>query len=59
MMFSLFGIAQEFSKKNSIEEQIEDFKIFKKTLLECHTGIFDYNDSLSLNTGLNLLETKL
>lgn len=59
IIFSLFGVTQEFNVKNSIQEQLEDFKIFKTTLLESHSGIFDYNDSVSLNTNFNLLETKL
>ncbi len=59
VLLPFLGGSQEFKKINSIEEQLEDFKIFKTTLLECHIGIYDYNDSLSINEGLDYLENKL
>jgi hypothetical protein len=57
--FSFIGESQEFKQINTVEEQLEDFKVFKTTLLECHSGIFDYNDSLSLYSNLSQVEKKL
>ncbi|WP_027418329.1 S41 family peptidase [Crocinitomix catalasitica] len=57
--FSLLVASQEYLVKASIKEQVEDFKVFKTTLIECHSGIYDYNDSTSLYTGLNSLEAKI
>ncbi|MFD1551032.1 hypothetical protein DNU06_04475 [Putridiphycobacter roseus] len=54
--FPLIGYVQEYRQLATLTEQVEDFNVFKTTLLECHIGIFDYNDSLSLYTNLGKLE---
>ncbi|MDY0282391.1 MAG: S41 family peptidase [Salinivirgaceae bacterium] len=62
LIFFLFSHqlkAQAFKNTTTIAEQVEDFKIFKTTLLECHSGIYDYNDSLKLHSSLKSLESKL
>ena len=58
LLFS-FGYSQHYFEKNSVEEQMEDFKIFKTTILECHSGIYDYNDSASLAYNFYKLENAL
>ena len=56
---AFFSYSQIYYETNTIEEQVEDFNIFKTTLLECHSGVYDYNDSNSLYSNLKQLEIKI
>lgn len=42
-----------------IKEQREDFDIFKATLKECHIGLYNYNDTASINLYFLKLENKI
>lgn len=52
------AISQKEVQKN-IKRQQEDFKIFKTTLMECHAGLYDYNDTSEIVRSFNELEQKL
>ncbi len=42
-----------------IVEQREDFDVFKATLKECHIGLYNYNDTTSINLLFQKLENKI
>ena len=52
------AISQENALKK-IKNQQEDFKIFKITLMECHAGLYDYNDTSEIIGLFNELEGQL
>ena len=42
-----------------IEQQREDFHIFKTTLTQCHAGLYTYNDMGSLDFHFKKLEKQI
>lgn len=52
------AISQENALKK-IKNQQEDFKIFKTTLMECHAGLYNYNDTSEIVDLFNELEGQL
>ena len=53
------GFTQSLLEKSSVNDQLEDFEILKTTLLESHSGLYDYTDTLSFNLELDKLNRSL
>lgn len=59
MIIPFFGFSQSLLEKTSVKDQLEDFEILKTTLLENHSGLYDYTDTLSFNNELKKLNKNL
>ena len=59
LLIPFFSFSQPLLEKTTISEQLEDFEILKTTLLENHTGLYDYTDSISLNNSFLKLKKDL
>lgn len=56
---SFFSDSQESNNNTLIREQREDFDIFKATFKECHIGLYNYNDTASINVLFQKLENRI
>lgn len=59
VLLSVTGNSQDYKTTNTIQEQLEDFRILKTTILESHAGAYTYNDSASLAFNFDKLEKEL
>jgi len=53
-----FTYSQE-NINSRIREQREDYDVFKTTLKECHIGLYNHNDTMSINLLFQKLENKI
>lgn len=58
-LFFLTYSQENIHTNKRIVEQREDFNVFKATLKECHIGLYNYNDTTSINLLFKKLENNI